>query len=930
MNCRELGENPVRSPYAISRIRSGRDVHSSTPKIGVAESAARSIVVLLSLIVIGSTHAQLPTGLILDPTPAAPLQEFEKVSPKALPLSLDNRRLFGPARNQQLCGSCTVFSSTDLLEASLVRDSQLFQGAARLSEQLTIDCLAQELPNLCATGSAFTSVLGSLRNNGTTSSALPYVAGTQGSSYVGSFNACIAAINNTTSSNYAFRASDFAKIAATSVTDIKQAINTYGAVVASLYVTQSFQNYAGTGSVMVMQPCTAGCGWHAVVLLGWDDSRQAFLGRNSWGPGWGTGGYFYIAYSEVSRYSVSQLVVRENGVYVVRSAAIPFNYLAPTNPNIKTLTVAKSGSGSGTVASSVGGIDCGTNCAGNYAINTVVDLSATAASNSDFAGWIGSCQAGTPLNICRIGLRDSSVAFADFVAKPTTALDPRIVGIVGADFATRFAATPRNPILSVTPSTALTDEITRVDNLIVSDASPTIVFDRWISTTGRFDREANDKSLLLYAKQLTLDNALKGKTVTFEHKKVSAGTLDGINGPIGANGANGVGETNRNGHPGKPGAQGGKGQDGKSYQYPQVVIAFEQMVWADGTPVQPGSVNIRLDFQGARGGAGGNGGRGGNGGNGAQGKQGASGLFGCLEGPGTSGNGGDGGVGGLPGLGGDGGNGADIFTFSDFNQLPLFNGASLSLAGAAGGGGGIGGPSGSGGNGGPAAPGNGFCGPGRPGSAGNSPSANLGVGSTGAAGQVGSFVSYSLSQVSTAKASEPPVIEYVNTVDFPLSPGGHFFYTNSVEDLQILDSGAAGHFVRTGKTFRAGGSKQLCRFYGSMQPGPNSHFWSIFDRDCLQLRSLQVVPTPTDVQQWNYEGLAFSQTPPITTFDGIAIGCDSGLTPIYRYYNNAFQGGVRNAWDSNHRYGANKAELESFAQKHGWASEGIAFCAQPN
>ncbi|MET0885358.1 MAG: hypothetical protein ABWX92_02815 [Mycetocola sp.] len=174
---------------------------------------------------------------------------------------------------------------------------------------------------------------------------------------------------------------------------------------------------------------------------------------------------------------------------------------------------------------------------------------------------------------------------------------------------------------------------------------------------------------------------------------------------------------------------------------------------------------------------------------------------------------------------------------------------------------------------------------------------------------------------------ENPIVEYVNTANFPKDPGGHFFYTNNVGEIQFVDSGGAGQFVRTGKQFNAGGSKQLCRFYGSVSPGPNSHFFSISDNDCQYLRSLQVTPTPTTAQQWNYEGLAFSETPAITNSSGVPVSCPSGMLPVYRYYNNAYHNGVKNPWDSNHRYGTDKSSLDAFAATNGWAAEGIAFCA---
>jgi hypothetical protein len=57
-------------------------------------------------------------------------------------------------------------------------------------------------------------------------------------------------------------------------------------------------------------------------------------------------------------------------------------------PNV-TLTVAKQGTGSGTVTSTPGGIACGTDCSHVYPAGTNVTLLPTAASGSRFDGWSG-------------------------------------------------------------------------------------------------------------------------------------------------------------------------------------------------------------------------------------------------------------------------------------------------------------------------------------------------------------------------------------------------------------------------------------------------------------------------------------------------------------------------------------------------------------
>jgi poly(3-hydroxybutyrate) depolymerase len=55
------------------------------------------------------------------------------------------------------------------------------------------------------------------------------------------------------------------------------------------------------------------------------------------------------------------------------------------------LTVAKTGTGVGTVTSNPAGINCGSTCAASYASGTTVTLSAAAASGSTFGGWSNGC-----------------------------------------------------------------------------------------------------------------------------------------------------------------------------------------------------------------------------------------------------------------------------------------------------------------------------------------------------------------------------------------------------------------------------------------------------------------------------------------------------------------------------------------------------------
>ena len=64
-------------------------------------------------------------------------------------------------------------------------------------------------------------------------------------------------------------------------------------------VYQSFESpaVAQTGHVPMPGPNEATIGGHAVMAVGYDDSNQWFIVRNSWGPNWGIKGYCTIPYA---------------------------------------------------------------------------------------------------------------------------------------------------------------------------------------------------------------------------------------------------------------------------------------------------------------------------------------------------------------------------------------------------------------------------------------------------------------------------------------------------------------------------------------------------------------------------------------------------------------------------------------------------------
>jgi len=83
-----------------------------------------------------------------------------------------------------------------------------------------------------------------------------------------------------------------------------------------------------------------------------------------------------------------------------------------------TMTLAKAGTGSGTVTSSPAGITCGATCSFGFTSGASVTLTATAAVGSTFTGWSGAC---TGTGSCIVTMSAAKSVTATFTVPPPTA-----------------------------------------------------------------------------------------------------------------------------------------------------------------------------------------------------------------------------------------------------------------------------------------------------------------------------------------------------------------------------------------------------------------------------------------------------------------------------------------------------------------------------
>lgn len=168
----------------------------------------------------------------------------------------------------------------------------------------------------------------------------------------------------------------------------------------------------------------------------------------------------------------------------------------------------------------------------------------------------------------------------------------------------------------------------------------------------------------------------------------------------------------------------------------------------------------------------------------------------------------------------------------------------------------------------------------------------------------------------TGATGVTPAVPDADVIEYFYPPANHYFLTASAAEAAFIDSGGAGAgWVRTGFAFRAwslgnlaAGTLSVCRFTGTPDTGPNSHFFTASATEC------SIVQTNP---YWFYEGLAFRTLVPTA---GV---CALGTTPVIRFF-----------WPgadvtlTRHRYVVDQTEAQRM-RAAGWVEEGPVFCTPP-
>lgn len=195
-------------------------------------------------------------------------------------------------KDQGSCGSCWAFAAMASIESS---NLLLNKKEADLSEQSLVNCVKDSKG---CNGGWYHYAFNWLINNNieaTSENELSYRA-----------NEATCSLDKGKSG---IKLANWQALGATpSIAEIKNTLVRHGALSAAIHTNFSdFMNYKG-GVVRGnnYQPD------HAVVIVGWDDDKQAWLIKNSWGTKWGLDGYVWVGYNSLGLMAISWADVTKN------------------------------------------------------------------------------------------------------------------------------------------------------------------------------------------------------------------------------------------------------------------------------------------------------------------------------------------------------------------------------------------------------------------------------------------------------------------------------------------------------------------------------------------------------------------------------------------------------------------------------------------
>lgn len=210
----------------------------------------------------------------------------------SLPALVDLRRAMPPVYDQGQLGSCTGNAIAGALEYEAIKQGEAPVAPSRLfiyyNERVMENSVASDAGASIRDGIKSVNKLGACSEKTWPYAPKKYATKPSAKAYseaLGFHSVAYARISHTT--NLAFL--NALKTALVGGTPFVFGFTCYPALESA--------DVARTGILPMPGSGEAPIGGHAVLCVGYDDAKQMFLVRNSWGASWGLAGYFWMPYA---------------------------------------------------------------------------------------------------------------------------------------------------------------------------------------------------------------------------------------------------------------------------------------------------------------------------------------------------------------------------------------------------------------------------------------------------------------------------------------------------------------------------------------------------------------------------------------------------------------------------------------------------------
>jgi hypothetical protein len=205
----------------------------------------------------------------------------------ALPPRFDVSSNIPPPKDQGPSGTCTSWAATYGAASQALRRASLGRSLA-LSPSFTYNKIASD-PR-CLAGTAPSDTLDMLKNTG----ALPF----EEFVFDGGWCGRLPTADELQRAGH-YKIKGWTKLNAKMVEEVKAQLARGVPVIFLMRPNDEFHKFKGDKVLDI--PGVMNGGGHAMLAVGYDDARQAFRIQNSWGRGFGDGGYAWLSYEFFSR-----------------------------------------------------------------------------------------------------------------------------------------------------------------------------------------------------------------------------------------------------------------------------------------------------------------------------------------------------------------------------------------------------------------------------------------------------------------------------------------------------------------------------------------------------------------------------------------------------------------------------------------------------